>query len=199
MEMKFHLTTYAAALAAILVGSTVGCVAESVAKPAPLTSREAASGAVSGGSLPEALVEVLTEVKKKSQLPVLLPSELPQPVGKAKNALVEEVSANAYTISLYYELGIGDAGFAASFSAHTKPNYNPRHLKGIHEVKLARGIRGFFKPVSCRGSCSPANLWWEDNGILYQIQLKLPSSFSQQKQQDVAVAVAGSAVLGGPR
>lgn len=199
MKMKPHLTIPTAVLATMLVLPTVGCAAQSVGKPAPPALHESASGAASGASLPETLVAVLPEVKAKSQIPVLLPSELPQPIEKAKNALVEKASANEYTISLYYELGVGDAAFAASFSAQTTPNYNPRDLKGIHEVKLVRGIRGFFEPIRCGGSCSPANLWWEDRGILYQIQLNLPSSFSEQKQQDVAVAVTVSAILGGPR
>jgi hypothetical protein len=199
MEMKFHLTKSVATLAGIVVCFTVGCVAQSGEKPASLATDKVASGAAWGGQLPEALAAVLPKVKAKSQIPVLLPSKLPQPVAKAKNALVEKASANEYTISLYYELGIGDAGFAASFSAQTTPNYNPRDLKGIHEVKLVRGIRGFFKPISCRGSCSPANLWWEEHGILYQIQVKLPSSLSEQKQQDVIGGTADSSILGGPR
>ena len=68
-------------------------------------------------------------------------------------------------------------------------------------------MQGHLSPVRsefgsgqfCGGSCSPANLWWEKAAALYQIQLKLPSTFSEKKQQGIMTAVANSAILAGPR
>jgi hypothetical protein len=102
-------------------------------------------------------------------------------------------------VALYYELGVGDAGFAASFSARKNAGYSPRELPNVEEVKLAGGIVGFFRSVSCGGSCAPANLWWEQDGTLYQIQLKLPSTLREKKQLRIIMAVADSAILAGPR
>lgn len=149
--------------------------------------------------LPQALASVLPEVKRKSQVPVLLPSELPQPFGSAKYATVEKAAQGEYAISLYYELGIGEAGFAAFFDAEAMPNYDPRELGNTHKVRLARGLRGSFWPVSCGGSCGPANLWWQQNGVSYQIQLRLPSTLDERKQERIMVTVANSAILAGPR
>lgn len=153
----------------------------------------------SAKSLPDGLHSVLAGVKARSHVPILLPSALPESIARAKYAVVEEASASKYAISLYLELGIGDAGYAGSFSADAKPKYHPRDLRNVREVNLSRGIRGFFRPVSCGGSCVPANLWWEQGGILYQIQLELRLSLSEDDQQKTMTATADSAILAGPR
>ena len=150
-------------------------------------------------SLPDVFRSVLAGVKAKTSLPVLLPSELPRPFNDAKHASVGVTTASEYAVSLYYELGAGDAGFAASFGATDNPRFSPRELGNVHEVKLANGIAGFFRPVNCGGSCAPASLWWEEGAVLYQIQLKLRSTLREQDQQRMIMTVANSAILAGPR
>ena len=151
------------------------------------------------GSLPDVFLSVLAEVKAKTRVPVLLPTELPKPFSDAKHASVDKATADQYGVSLYYELDAGDAGFAAAFEATNDPRYSPRELGNVREVKLATGINGFFRPVNCGGSCAPANLWWEEGAVLYQIQLKLPSTLREKDQQGIITAVANSAILAGPR
>jgi hypothetical protein len=174
-------------------------MAPSQGKPSPVPPTDAVSPAQPIKSLPEAFVSVLPELKDKSQVPVLLPSELPETIRRAKHARVAKASANAYAISLLYRLDTGNAGFAASFSGEAHANYSPQELPNVSEVKLAHGIRGFFRPITCGGSCAPANLWWEDGGTLDQIQLRLSSSVSEQNQENAITAVANSAILAGPR
>ena len=130
---------------------------------------------------------------------MLLPTELPTPLGGAKRVIVEKIAPDEYAVALYYELDVGDAGFAATFAAKNNSPYSPRELGNVREVKLTRGIVGFFRPVSCGVSCAPANLWWQQGGPLYQIQLELPSTLSEKKQQTIITAVANSAILAGPR
>ncbi len=193
MERTLHRAMPTATLAVVLICYAVACAAQT---SAPLLSHEAASRVAPDRSLPKPFVAILPKIKAKSRIPVLLPSKLPRSI---KDAVLETVSANNYAISLFYQLGIGDAGFAGYLSAQSKPGYNPRELPGVHEVRLAHGVRGFFRPVSCGGSCAPANLWWMERGVLYQIQISLSSSLTAQNQQKVMVAIADSAVLGGPR
>lgn len=150
-------------------------------------------------ALPNIFVSVLADVKAKTSVPVLLPTELPRPFRDANDATVEKVAPNEYTVVLWYELGEGDAGYAASFSGQHNPNYSPRELPNIREVKLTRGVAGYFRPVSCGGSCAPANLWWEQGGSVYQIQLKLGSTLGEKKQQKIITAVGNSAIQAGPR
>jgi len=166
----------------------VGCCVSSTAALAP-----------AGTSLPDIFVSALAEVKAGTSIPVLLPTELPRPLSDAKHAVVEKITADEYAVALYYELGAGHAGFAASFSSKKNDRYSPRELPNVRKVKLAGGIIGFFRPVSCGGSCAPAKLWWEQGGTLYNVQLQLPSTRGVTKQQKTITAVANSAILAGPR
>jgi hypothetical protein len=145
------------------------------------------------------LVPTLSEVKLKSGVIVLLPSELPQPIANAKYASVDSASEDEYAISLYFDLGGGGSSFAAYFAANAHPKYGPSDIGGVREVKLVLGLAGYFRPVSCGGSCAPANLWWEEDHTLYQIQLELPSVLPEGEQQEEITAAANSAILSGPR
>ncbi len=153
----------------VVLGTAIAAVAhaQSGNKPAPSYSARASSPAQPATPVPKALVSALAKVKAKSRIAVLLPDELSDPIAKAKYAIVETASEDEYVISLYYELGVGESGFAASFMANAHPNYGPKDIGNVSEVKLSRGLVGYFSPVSCGGSCAPANLWWEDNQILY--------------------------------
>lgn len=144
---------------------------------------------------------VLPRIKAGSHVPVLLPSQLPPAIAKAKHAVIGTVEADKYGIALYYERDAdGDyLGFAASFSGQVKPRFNPRELTNFEPIDLAHHLDGFFRAVSCGGSCAPANLWWEQNGVLYVIQLQLSPDLSDQSQENTIVAVANSAIMGGPR
>jgi hypothetical protein len=173
--------------------------AQSSGKPAPSYSDRASSPAKPVIILPEGLVSAQAEVKAKSRIAVLLPSELPQLLVKAKYAIVATASKDEYVISLYYKLGVGDSGFAAFFAANAHPNYGPEDIENVSEVKLSRGLVGYFRPISCGGSCAPANLWWEDNQILYQIQLNLSSALPEHAQQRAIITAVDSAILAGPR
>ena len=173
--------------------AVVGCTSS---KSAPALPADAANV---GTTLPNIFVSVLPEIKAKTSIPVLLPSKLPRPFGDAKHARVEKVAPNEYAIALYYELDVGDAGFAALFAANNNAHYSPMELPDVHQVKLAGGKVGFFRPVSCGGSCAPANLWWEQGSTQYQIQLELRSTLEEMKQQKIISAVANSAILAGPR
>lgn len=172
----------------------VGCRAQARVEAAP-TRSNIASG--SAKTLPEQFAAALSEVKSKSRIPVLLPSELPQSISKAKHAVVEKASDNEYAIALYYTLGTGDAGFAGFFDAEGDPNYNPQELGD--KVQLSHRLLGYFRPVSCGGSCAPANLSWKYGRVLYQIQLRFPSTLRDGDQQKSIVAAANSAILAGPR
>jgi len=151
--------------------------------------------------LPSVFASVLPQIKAKSRVPVLLPSELPSPISTAKYVVTAEPDADKYGIGLYYEREPdgGYFGFAASFSAEGKSKFNPRELTNFERVDLAHHLHGFFRAVSCGGSCAPANLWWEKNGVLYTVQLELSTSLSDEDQEKTIVAVVDSAILAGPR
>ena len=74
-----------------------------------------------------------------------------------------------------------------------------RTLETSARLELTHGLLGYFRPVSCGGSCAPANIWWKDGRVLYQIQLGFASTLRESDQQKAITAAADSAILGGPR
>lgn len=151
----------------------------------------------------EVFVPILAELKEKSEVPILLPGELPGEI-EGLWAFVEAEETD-YKILIHYEnddgtqLGSGATFYGMFAGAKGQlPAGLPNHPE-VREVKLADGNAGFFMPISCGGSCAPANLWWVKDGVLYQIQLKLLSRLSDQDQETAITTVANSAILGGLR
>jgi hypothetical protein len=186
-------------LAVLCAASAVCCRAQAQVEAARTRSVVAASPTRPAESLPVALTSLLPGIQAKSHIPVILPSDLPQPISGAKHAVIEKASDKEYAIILFYKLGIGDADFAASFGAQGDPDYDPQDLGNIRKVELTHGLLGYFRPVSCGGSCAPANIWWKDGRVLYQIQLGFPSTLRESDQKKAIIAAADSAILGGPR
>lgn len=150
-------------------------------------------------ALPKVFASAISGIKAKSAVPVLLPSKLPQSLTEVKYAVVAKVSEDGYAMSLYYKLNIGDAGFAASFGAEAHPNYGPKDIPNVSQVKLSHGVIGYFHPVICGGSCAPANIWWEENQTLYNMQIELSPTLPESDQRTKIVAVADSAITAGAR
>ena len=148
--------------------------------------------------VPQQFTSALAEAKIKSHLPILLPSELPQPIARAEYADIQSISEDAYSISLFYKKDAGNAGFAALFKADA-PADDPKDIPNVRELKLAQGIHGYFREASCGGSCAPANLWWQEGHIVYQIQITLPSTSSYLVQKKTLISLANSAIAAGPR
>jgi hypothetical protein len=133
----------------------------------------------------------LEQIQAQTRIPILLPSKLPVVIREKDIKLAwGEMREGGYFISLYYSEPGVDATFAAGFGGSTRIE----HVSDAHRVKLSRGRTGFFRPVSCGGSCAPANLWWEQNGVMYQIQIKLKSSTTEKDQEKTLVQTANSTV-----
>jgi hypothetical protein len=192
-------TRLAVILGVLCAASAVCCRAQAQAVAAPIRSVVAARPTRSAKSLPEPLSSVLPEIKAKTLVPVILPSDLPQPISGARHAVIEKASDKEYAIILFYKTGIGNADFAAFFGAQADPDYDPQDLGNIRTVELAHGLLGYFRPVSCGGSCAPANIWWKDGRVVYQFQLGFPSILRESDQKKAIIAAADSAILGGPR
>jgi hypothetical protein len=170
-------------------------------KMAPAQQKPKVSSQKSDKGLPSVFASVLPQIKAKSHVPVLLPSDLPSPISTAKYAVPDESETDKYAVTLFYERQSETAyfGFAAFFTAQRKPKFHPQELPDVELVILARHLHGFFRAVSCSGSCAPANLWWEQDGILYQVQLMLNANLSDEDQEKTIVAVVDSAILAGAR
>ena len=133
----------------------------------------------------------LERIQAQARIPILLPSKFPAVIREKDIKLAwGEMREGGYFISLYYSEPGVDASFAAGFGGSTRLE----HLPDAHLVKLSGGRTGMFMPVSCGGSCAPANLWWEQNGVMYQIQIKLKSTTTEKDQEKILVETANSTV-----
>ena len=134
----------------------------------------------------------LEQIQPQTRIATLLPSRLPSSIRERDVKLAwGTVSEDGYFISLYFtEIG-SDATFAAGFGGSARVL---RDLPNTRPVALAGGLSGMFRPVSCGGSCAPANLWWEQNGVMYQIQIKLRSTLKEKDQERILVQAANSTV-----
>lgn len=137
----------------------------------------------------------IDDLRGKTRIPILLPSKLPVAIKESAIKLAYgEARKDGYFISLYYEeIGSG-ASYAAGFGGETS-TFRLTELGNAKRVALSRGRIGAFLPVSCGGSCAPANLWWEENGATYDIQIKLRSDTPQRKQEKILVEVAKAIVM----
>ncbi len=121
-----HLRWYDRALRGAFALLMIAFLAYAV--PRWIDSARAHSSQQIGGTsqlLPEGFASSVRAVKAKTRVPILLPTSLPDPIAKAKETVVDTVAEDCYAFTLYYELGIGDAGFAASFHGSGKARLRP--------------------------------------------------------------------------
>ncbi len=137
----------------------------------------------------------LDDIQGKTRIPIMLPSKLPAPIRESDVKLASgEVREDGYFISLYFEEIGSNASYASRVRRLAHPLASSEELPNTHTVALTHGRTGVFRPVSCGGSCAPANLWWEQRGVMYQIQIKLNSETPEKDQQKILVAAANSIV-----
>jgi hypothetical protein len=138
--------------------------------------------------VPRKFKKLLPGVKQKSGIAVRLPSKLD--VGIRPKRVFGTASSSKGKYDL--ELGVGkhcNSGTAcfvgAFFGERGGKRTNPV------KVKLAHGIKGRWRDISCGASCAPASIQWKQGGVLYEIQVK----GSKRK----LVRLANQAIKAGPR
>lgn len=143
--------------------------------------------------IPWALGASLKRTDADTPLAILVPSKLALDYGG-------HAYASGFGGSRSYSLTLGgaprcsaNACFLASFGAQRggKPNFRTK-------VRLRDGHTGWFKPLTCEGSCSPPVIQWRALGNLYTIQAKIPDSDDAGAKRRL-VAAANSALAAGPR
>jgi hypothetical protein len=142
---------------------------------------------------------VLPELERRTRVPILLPSELPRLLLERSNSFylhLENADANSYSISILTDPNCRGANvcFLGSFSAERiTPSAANAELQSQANVSLPAGIKGFFEPLSCGGSCAPPYLQWVYQGVLYSISLRT-SDESPDAQRSILVAMASSSL-----
>lgn len=89
----------------------------------------------------------------------------------------------------------GSSGaFLAAIHGDIKPLRDLSSMNRAQRVALAGNRSGWFVPISCGGSCSPATLYWQTQGGSYRLQLKLAPTASESEQREQLLASEKSMV-----
>jgi hypothetical protein len=143
--------------------------------------------------VPARLASVIPEAHD-SGLVVLLPSSMNLDYNKSGKLYAEgdgdrKRGTYSLTLSAVKDCGGANACFLADFLAEkgAKLGYKTTN------VKLALGLKGYYRPLSCGASCSPPSLAWIEKGVRYEIQAKALGG------RKAFVAMADSAIDAGNR
>ena len=165
------------------------------ALPAALLLALALAPAAHAGTfdVAESLGDELTRVAERTDVPIRLPATITlgwdgevYPFGDGARRRYSFDLAGAP------DCGGANACFLAQFSGERggTPAFRRR-------ATLIRGITGYYKPVTCGASCSPAMIQWRQRGVLYAIQAKLDASGVAARR--ALVRAANSAIRSAPR
>jgi hypothetical protein len=123
-------------------------------------------------NVPSRLSSVLPQAQSAG-VAVLLPSKINLDVKSGARIYTDgsgDGKRGEYELELSGAKGCGgsDACFLAEFSGERGRPLGYRST----DVSLALGIRGYYKPESCGGSCSPPSIQWIEKGVRYEIQAR---------------------------
>jgi hypothetical protein len=137
------------------------------------------------------LQEVLPQLRQITQLPILLPSELPPDTEQLY--VGGSADESSYNIWIGYTPDCsGSYCFVGSFIGSTES----LGLDG-NPITLANGIRGYYLERTC-SNCGDSSLSWEQNGVSYLIRYKIPGQTSKEWLEGM-MRMANSAIKAGPR
>jgi hypothetical protein len=154
----------------------------------------AAPAAAAPVDVPAALGPRLAKVADRTPLAVLVPDQLDLDVtGRVYASSAPGRRRWSFSLAAAPGCGGATACYLASISAQRggEPAFRTR-------VRLRGGIPGWYKPLSCGASCSPAVLQFRRRGVLYEIAAKLAEP-TAAGQRAALVAAANSALRAGPR
>lgn len=143
--------------------------------------------------IPRVLRDDLQRVRPVTDVPIRIPTRMNLDYGKGVYG-EGEGSRRRYTFEVNATDDCGaNVCFLAQFTGQRggEPSFR-------REVALARGITGYYKPLTCGGSCSPPTIEWVQGGVLYAIQAKLGVS-GRARQRRAMVAAANGAIRSTPR
>ncbi|MEM1291132.1 MAG: hypothetical protein AAGH67_06650 [Cyanobacteria bacterium P01_H01_bin.162] len=166
-------------------------------------SVSADSAAVLGAEVvPPMFAEVYAQVERDSNIPMLLPTSIPEIVLREQQpdqsqpffVSTDVIDVDRYEVNLDAMAGCEGAGYCIfgimgaerimpgtpsvdeQYAYYLDPEYQPvqRSDEPIAEVQLANGLTGTFIPWVCGANCSTAKVYWQQEGIRYYIGIRGP-------------------------
>ncbi len=136
-----------------------------------------------GRSMPVAEVfrSIFPQLKQQTRVPILLPSELFGRQGERFYASGRG-DANGYRIVLGTVPNCNAEACSVGFFSAKRGD---RPNSGGKEVRLARGITGYFSPTKYR---EPSQIEWVYGGVLYTIQMRVSRNASEAEATMIRLA-----------
>jgi hypothetical protein len=136
----------------------------------------------------------IAEMRPNTQVPVLLPNALPSSVANQPIYIHHEEDASYYNVVLGLTPGC-TANVCSLGSVQAMQDGAPYPEEFSETVELTQGIQGYFQPMTCGVSCSPAVVGWNYGTAFYRIYLQVPGSDAEVRA--MLVDAANSAIARG--
>jgi hypothetical protein len=137
-------------------------------------------------------VKDVARIARPTGVPIILPSWL------QLEAIPRRIYAGAQAEHGGWSLEIASAPDCRHASACFVAGFQAERgggLPGKPNATLPGEIKALYRPVSCGGSCAPANVWFVRKGVLYTFQVKNPP----KNPRAALLAMAAQALRAGPR
>ncbi len=144
--------------------------------------------------------EVLSQIQSQTEVPILLPSDVPIPEEPPIYATAT-ADLDRYAIELAFTPTCrgATACFYGVFAAkRTDGDYYGVGEPFSETVELADGVTGYFNPMTCGASCAPPVMEWSIDGVRYRMELKGLSG-DDAVAQAAMTELANSAITAGSR
>ncbi len=129
---------------------------------------------------------ILSKIQKQTQIPIFLPSYVPESSDPRLLAILENINSSEYKIMLAFDENC-TGGTACRLGSISGDLVEANFIPDGEEVTLANHITGYFIDANCGANCSDATLSWIENNIHYLVSLKAG-------KQDTLVKMANSAI-----
>ncbi len=144
--------------------------------------------------VPATMGDKLTALVQETPVAVLLPQTLALDYDGALYATNVVAGTKRWSVDLAGDPDCNGAN--ACTLAWLSAQQGARHSNRI-KVKLAGGRTGWYRALSCGGSCSPGSIEFSRGGVLFEIQARVAQKGKSEKA--LLVAAANSALASGPR
>lgn len=192
LGVAFALTACGVSLNSNPNGTPVSSASpQATEKPQELPSPSPSPKLVTQAGTQVPVGEILQQLKDKTQVPILLPNQIPT---SEKVYFQAEGKAEGYTITIGYTPNCqATACIFGEIRAEKNGQFSEK-LEGVtktlKDIQLAKNVKGIFHN-GCGASCT-ASAEWKDQGVLYVVAIK-------NGQEADVIKIANSAIEAGKR
>lgn len=140
----------------------------------------------------------LSRANSQTDVPILLPEEVPATFARGRVKVTERAGPAKYDFELALTRNCRhsarcDIGtFSGTRGGRPGPSGGRPDLR--NRVKLLGGYNGFFKLGSC-ATCALSEIQWKENGVVYDIRWKS----AREVERETILGLANEAIRGGIR